>query len=145
MAQTPVDYTARKQSLPDPACITISNGTPGLPIDQGLRGFPRSSIEELQRWGQFLAELHSGKPAAVWRKLCRAEQAPALPVAMVVGDEGNVQFSWDTERHHLDIDIPLHGDPEWFFMDRETDASEEGVLSDDLERLVELLRLVSGR
>ena len=98
-----------------------------------------SGITELKL---FLEQVPTRNPAAVWDQLCDAIRSPALPVAMVIDDDQTVQFAWDTHRYHIDIEIPTSGDPEWFFLDRETGTSDDGSFREDFNQLVGYLRRV---
>jgi hypothetical protein len=132
----------REGPLLELACPPTANCANEVLLRQSLEA---TTIYELQRWGQFLAEAHNSQARRVWRQLCDALAAPWLPAAMVVDDNGTMEFSWDTKQHHLDIEIPPDGEPQWFFMDRETKASEEGSFGEAMSRFTGLLRMLSGR
>lgn len=106
--------------------------------------FPAATIAELQRWGSYLFELKNRRVEALWKNLCAVYQGHVpLPLALPGAEPDSVQLAWDTDRHHLDITIPLEGPQEWFFMDRETGELRDGSCPDETTAFVELLQVVA--
>jgi hypothetical protein len=102
-------------------------------------------ILELERWIAFVDDPKNLYVSLFWRKLCNEFKvgSPSLPVVMPGADKGTFQLTWDTDKYHLDVVLSNYYGNEWFFLNRKTKESEEGLIDTDLNRFVELLKFIN--
>jgi len=102
-------------------------------VENDLRARPVTPAAP--EWIRFLERLptlgialpHADHVRELWSRLSRAIPvlASALPSAGPTSD-GMIQFAWDRQRHHLDLDISADGTIDWFYLDRDTGTTDSG-------------------
>lgn len=78
----------------------------------------------------------SGIAREIWLNAHRiSKQRMAVPSACANAENGSLMYCWDTEQHHLEIDITPGAGIELFFLDLKTQTQWSDASSGDVARL----------